>query len=273
MCAQSVRLEPFTGGGQGQDIDQQERDCMFTCKLLCCKCSFCHRVASKERRKSQLLSKLHRNKICERCFLCRSLEFCKYCHKCSDCCHKSTCRGMATSVLGEVGSSGFDSKSSHNTERGLHPPLLVQPQFNQVTNCDATMSMHKVPPFGGTISADGQKCSGTSSKPKLTGFLQPAIFGTQTQKPVETYPGSEHLDTFLDLSTLNTESFKMETPETIRTSLQLGEWVTSIDFKDAYFHIPIHSQSRKYMRLHIQSYPLACPQHPWISQWWPKRSN
>ena len=60
----------------------------------------------------------------------------------------------------------------------------------------------------------------------------------------------------LDLSTLNTflntESFKMETPETIRTSLQSGEWVTSIDFKDAYFHIPIHSQSRKYMRFHIQ---------------------
>ena len=38
----------------------------------------------------------------------------------------------------------------------------------------------------------------------------------------------------------------METPETIRTSLQLGEWVISIDFKDAYFHIPIHSQSRKF---------------------------
>ena len=60
----------------------------------------------------------------------------------------------------------------------------------------------------------------------------------------------------LDLSTLNTflntESFNMETPETIRTSLQAGEWVTSIDFKDAYFHIPIHSQSRKYMRFHIQ---------------------
>ena len=60
----------------------------------------------------------------------------------------------------------------------------------------------------------------------------------------------------LDLSTLNTflntESFKMETPEKIRTSLEVGEWVTSIDFKDTYFHIPIHSQSRKYMRFHIQ---------------------
>ena len=28
--------------------------------------------------------------------------------------------------------------------------------------------------------------------------------------------------------------------ETIRTSLQQGEWVTSVDFKDAYFHI--HTQ-------------------------------
>ena len=60
----------------------------------------------------------------------------------------------------------------------------------------------------------------------------------------------------LDLSKLNlflkTEKFKMETPETIRTSLQQGEWVTSIDFKDAYFHIPIQEQSKKYLRFHVQ---------------------
>ena len=56
----------------------------------------------------------------------------------------------------------------------------------------------------------------------------------------------------LDLSKLNlflkTEKFKMETPETIRTSLQKGEWVTSVDFKDAYFHIPIQEVS-----------PVSCP--------------
>ena len=44
----------------------------------------------------------------------------------------------------------------------------------------------------------------------------------------------------------------METPETIRTSLQQGEWVTSIDFKDAYFHIPIQEQSRRYLRFRTQ---------------------
>ena len=62
----------------------------------------------------------------------------------------------------------------------------------------------------------------------------------------------------LDLSKLNlflkVEKFKMETPETSRTSLQQWEWVTSIDFKDAYFHIPIQEQSRKYLRFHVQGW-------------------
>ena len=45
---------------------------------------------------------------------------------------------------------------------------------------------------------------------------------------------------------------KIQTQETIRTSLQQGEWVFSIDFKDAYFHIPIQEHSRKYLRFHIK---------------------
>ena len=34
--------------------------------------------------------------------------------------------------------------------------------------------------------------------------------------------------------------------------LQQGEWVTSLDFSDAYFHIPVHVKSRKYLRFHFQ---------------------
>ena len=56
----------------------------------------------------------------------------------------------------------------------------------------------------------------------------------------------------IDLSRLNTfllvERFKMETPESIRASLTPGEWVSSIDLSDAYLHIPIHPNSRKYLR-------------------------
>ena len=61
----------------------------------------------------------------------------------------------------------------------------------------------------------------------------------------------------LDLSALNkflsVKTFKMETPETIRISLQQGEWVTSLDFSDAYFHIPVYVNSRKYLRFHVQN--------------------
>ena len=40
----------------------------------------------------------------------------------------------------------------------------------------------------------------------------------------------------------------METPESIRTSLIPGEWVSSIDLLDTYLHIPIHPNSWKYLR-------------------------
>ena len=61
----------------------------------------------------------------------------------------------------------------------------------------------------------------------------------------------------IDLSRLNivlhVERFKMETPESIRTSLIPGEWVSSIDLSDAYLHIPIHPNSRKYLRFCYRS--------------------
>ena len=49
------------------------------------------------------------------------------------------------------------------------------------------------------------------------------------------------------------EKFKMETPESIRTSLIPGEWILSIDLSDAYLHIPIHPNSRKYLRFCYRS--------------------
>ena len=56
----------------------------------------------------------------------------------------------------------------------------------------------------------------------------------------------------IDLSRLNTfllvERFKMKTPKSIRTSLIPGEWVSLIDLSDTYLHIPIHPNSRKYLR-------------------------
>ena len=45
----------------------------------------------------------------------------------------------------------------------------------------------------------------------------------------------------------------METPATIHLSLQKGEWVTSLDFINTYFHIPINQRSRKDLRFFLNS--------------------
>ena len=189
MCYRSGRLGPSTCGSREQQSD-------IKCRLSCCKCSYCHRVAAKERRKSQCMSIVHKNKICERCFLCRSLVFCKSCHQCPTCCSRSSCRGEVKPVLGEMGSPGFQSKSSHHTEGGLYSPLPVQTPLDKVTDCNKQLPQlsQAVLPFRDTVSADKQECSRTGRKSKLTGLLQPAIFVTQTQQPVETGPGPEHLE-------------------------------------------------------------------------------
>ena len=49
------------------------------------------------------------------------------------------------------------------------------------------------------------------------------------------------------------EKFKKETQRAIRKALTQGDWVTSIDLKDAYFHIPVRPTARKYLRFtHLQ---------------------
>ena len=56
----------------------------------------------------------------------------------------------------------------------------------------------------------------------------------------------------LDVSVLNKfvrlTPFKMETPSSVLAAIQRADWMTSIDLKDAYFQIPVHPESRKYLR-------------------------
>ena len=133
------------------------------------------------------------------------------------------------------------SRKSSNPERGLHPSISDPAKSHKVSHGHKLLSQSSPEqlPDGGITSAYRQKCRRTGSQPDLPRVFQPAVFST-----------------ILELSKLNlflkVEKFKMETPESIRTSLQQREWVTSIDFKDTYFHIPIQEQSRKYLRFHVQ---------------------
>ena len=56
----------------------------------------------------------------------------------------------------------------------------------------------------------------------------------------------------IDLSTLNLRvqqtSFKMETLQSVLLSVRPGDWMVSLDLKDAYLQVLMHPESRKFLR-------------------------
>ena len=56
----------------------------------------------------------------------------------------------------------------------------------------------------------------------------------------------------LDLSHLNryviTTRFRMETVRTVMSAIRSHDWMTAIDLKDAYFQVPVHPDSRRFLR-------------------------
>ena len=59
----------------------------------------------------------------------------------------------------------------------------------------------------------------------------------------------------IDLKALNliieNQTFTMESARSIQEQMQEGQWATSIDLSDAYFHIPIHNKYKKYLRFAV----------------------
>ena len=172
----------------------------FKCKVACCNfCSYCARAFAKERDKSRGSSLLSRSKfikICERCFLCHSNVSCKYCNKCSQCCHQSTCRGQTAKVLGKVVRAG--SESCSNPEGGLHPSLPDLAKLIKNPNSGKLLwqSSQKSQTVRGITSAYGKKCYRTGTQTDLTRVLQPTIPGSQTQQQMEANPRFEQSKSF-----------------------------------------------------------------------------
>ena len=56
----------------------------------------------------------------------------------------------------------------------------------------------------------------------------------------------------IDLSALNLHvdftKFHMETPQSVLRSVRKGDWMVSIDLKDAYLQVPVHPDSRRFLR-------------------------
>ena len=88
-----------------------------------------------------------------------------------------------------------------------------------------------------------KECNRKGGKCKISGFYSHLFLVPKPHQRWRPVTDLSRFNTFLHI-----EKFKMETPESIRTSLIPGEWVSLIDLSDTYLHIPIHPNSRKYLR-------------------------
>jgi hypothetical protein len=79
----------------------------------------------------------------------------------------------------------------------------------------------------------------------------------------------------IDLSVLNRclviPRFRMETARSLRFSIDQGDYAVSLDLSDAYLHIPMHRNTRKYLRFAIdgsvytfRSLPFGLSTSPWV---------
>ena len=63
----------------------------------------------------------------------------------------------------------------------------------------------------------------------------------------------------IGLSTLNTfivsQRFHTETPQSVLRSIRQGDWMISLDLQDAYLQVPIHPESRRYLRFTMGGVP------------------
>ena len=212
-------------------------------------CTFCNKylkAVTKERCKSSIRTK-ERDKIYEKCFCCRSLCFCPYCFQCPQCPTCSAGRRSSASLLAllDMNPSVVSIlRDGYVLPFKILPPLVRDPLIvsgyaNPLKNLYLKEALRALP----------QKKAGKMVRVRtsLAFFNRLFIVPKPNQK---WYP-------ILDLSALNKflaiKTFKMETRETIQIFFQQGQWVTLLDFSDAYFHIPIHKKSWKLLKFHFQN--------------------
>ena len=210
----------MTAGQEHFHRTDNEQCFKSNCKLKCC--TFCTRAFPKERSKSRPVRvsfEKSQIKVCEKCFLCHSIALCETCNKCQNCCTKSACRDETSKLLANLVGSGGRSESGSNTERGLLLPFRIQPKL---TRSPTVISRYV--------------------NPHRNSYLMEALHQLTDKNAVELVQNQTSLGFFnlflvpklnnkwrsiLDLSKLNlflkVEKFKIETLETIRTSLQQGE--------------------------------------------------
>ena len=90
----------------------------------------CKRAASKERHNSGCC-KTSVIKICEQCFLCRSIVFCQTCTKCPKCCTNSACMGQTEPFWETQEASRARPKVLQILKEGYTLPFQTRPNMTR----------------------------------------------------------------------------------------------------------------------------------------------
>ena len=215
-----------------------KQDCILSCCKSCSICNF-KRASAKERYKTRCANE--RNKTCQKCFFCKSMSFCK----------------SVPNVPNVVKELGVGSRLQNFWPKW--EKLGANPRVVSILREGYTLPFKMRPPltrFPIIKSGYANPARSRALSEALSALIQKLVVEkVVVQTSLSFYnrlflvpkPNNKWRP-ILDLSQLNvflqTNTFKMETPETIRVSLQNGEWD---------FHIPIHPRSRKYLRLFLNS--------------------
>ena len=90
-------------------------------------------------------------------------------------------------------------------------------------------------------------------KKAIEPVLNPQSLGHYSLMFLVTKKGTDKLRPIINLKPLNSyldiPTFEMETTESVSNAVQPGDWGTSLDLTDAYFHVPMASWFKKYLRI------------------------
>ena len=174
--------------GSQSSVSNQQSDFSKDCEFACCSsCSFCNRAVAKEKRKP--LSCQNRNKICEQCFVCKSMSFCPKCHKCTLCCQRSTCGRPSATVLAGLALPGFKSKGSLHPQGRVSTTLQGETTSSKIScNSQWFISSFKKQKAERSLTVSRSKTGYRKSVSSvISGLLQPVVPGSKTQQKMEAH--------------------------------------------------------------------------------------
>ena len=157
-------------------------------------------------------------------------------------------RGLFIGVLGGLGVSGCRIMGGSGSAFRLYHPVSLS--SSSLFNADSPSDLYPIVHQGYLVAAVKDLLSKGDIEPASSGpgfysrlFVTPKVAGGWW--PV------------IDLSALNRfvrlSHFRMETAQSVLQSLRFGNWVISLDLQDAYLQVPVHPQSRRFLRFCIGS--------------------